>query len=351
MRNRRQLLSTFFILLILFVHCSSAQTNLTQILDTVYNADKSTFNGTVIISWSGFTGPSGGTIAPHSTSAQILNGALSVSLVPSTTASACAYYLATYNSTDGTVTWTETWEVPPSAKPLTLNQVRQPSVDCGDGGGGGNGTISIDQVVGLSSDLNAINGSLTSLTTTVNGLTSTVTSLNTAVANLTAIVNGLSSGSTAIFVDAAIPVGIIDGTNAKFTLAGIPAPAASLTLYRNGVALSAGADYTLLGPAISFMKGAVPQPGDLLEAFYRTAGTGQLSKFADDEIPVGTIDGSNLVFSLVASPNPAPSLRLYKNGILQHQGADYTLSAAKITFAGANVAPQPGDLLVAYYRY
>ena len=352
MQNPRRSLSKFFICLTLFANCAFAQSNLTQILDTVYNADKSPFNGTVIISWSGFTGSSGNTIAPHSTSAQIVNGALSVFLVPTTTASACAYYLATYNSSDGTVTWTEIWEVPPSTTPLTLSQVRQPDSGCGDGGtSGGGDTISIGDVTGLSSDLNAINGSLTALTTTVNGVSSSVTSLGSQVANLTSILNGLTSTTSVVFVDAESPSGAINGTNAVFTLSAPPVPPASLTLYRNGMVLRNGVDYTLAVSTITFAAPSVPKSGDYLEAFYRTAGTGATSKFADEEVPAGTINGTNLTFTLLAPPKPALSLKLYKNGILLEQNNDYTLSGATITFANTTVTPQSGDSIVAYYRY
>jgi hypothetical protein len=48
-------------------------------------------------------------------------------------------------------------------------------------------------------------------------------------------------------------------------------------------------------------------------------------------------------------PNPAASLAVYRNGMLQEQGLDYTLSGNQIQFVAAS-APQPGDTLVASYR-
>lgn len=348
-----ELLSKFFICSTLFSACGFAQANLTQILDTVYNADKSRFNGTLIISWQGFTSSAGSTIGPNSTSTQILNGVLSVFLVPSTTASAGACYVANYNSSDGTITWTETWQVPPSSTPLTLNQVRQPGAcDPGGsgGGGGGGGSVSIADVVGLSADLSGINGSLTTLTTTVNGVTSTVATLSTQVANLTSLVNNLNSGSNVAFTDGERPSGTINSINTVFTLASAPSPAASLSLYRNGLALTNGPDYTLAGAAITFASGAVPQSGDILEAYYRIAGTGQMAHFSDDEIPTGMINGANLTFTLAGLPNPALSLRLYRNGVLLEQNVDYTLTGAVITLASTET-PQTGDSLRAYYRF
>jgi hypothetical protein len=45
----------------------------------------------------------------------------------------------------------------------------------------------------------------------------------------------------------------------------------SLLLYRNGLLMKAGLDYTLSGTNIGFVAGATPQPGDVLLASYRTA--------------------------------------------------------------------------------
>lgn len=72
-----------------------------------------------------------------------------------------------------------------------------------------------------------------------------------------------------VFVDAETPAGVIDGKNAGFTLAFVPAPAASLHIYRNGLLVSAGSDYSPAGGAIAFAAGAIPQPGDSLQASYR----------------------------------------------------------------------------------
>lgn len=77
---------------------------------------------------------------------------------------------------------------------------------------------------------------------------------------------------------------------------------------------------------------------------------GVLPTFADGEIPVGAINGSNTVFTLANSPSPAASLDLYRNGLLMKQTGDYTLVNNLATFAPAST-PQPGDALVAVYRF
>ena len=81
------------------------------------------------------------------------------------------------------------------------------------------------------------------------------------------------------------------------------------------------------------------------------ASSGTAANFADEETPAGTINGSNVTFTLANTPS-GTSLHLYKNGIRQIAGgsSDYTLSGATITFLAGNV-PQTGDLLYADYRY
>ena len=71
--------------------------------------------------------------------------------------------------------------------------------------------------------------------------------------------------------------------------------------------------------------------------------------FVDGDSPAGIVDGSNTSFTLSAVPNPASSLAVYRNGMLQKIVQDYTLTASTIQFVAAD-APQPGDTLLAGYR-
>jgi uncharacterized protein YoxC len=455
----RQLLSIVIISSTLFVNCALAQTTLTQIQDTVRNPDGTLFSGTVVITFNGFTTP--GTTAPQSTSAQIYTGALSVLLVPTTTASPGAYYQAVYNSTNGMVTWSETWSVPPSSTPVTLSQVRTSTTQGGGSGGTGGGSgggsgggitlpIQISDVAGLPSKLDGITASLATLTTTVNDLTTTVSSdvssistlstmvnglnttvtgisdavgtlsntvtgltttvtginntvstLNNTVAGLTTTVTGtnntvsalsntvsglttavggigttvttqgntlttldntvtslsaqvasITAGSTtAVFADSETPSGTMNGNNGTFAFTAAPAPAASLQLYRNGLQQMSGTDFTLSGSTITFLNTNVPKPTDIVQAFYRFPGTGQTATFSDAEVPSGTVNGTNPTFTLVVAPNPVFSLRLFKNGMLLAQNADYTLNGTTLTFTSAQVTPQVGDSIIAYYRH
>lgn len=77
------------------------------------------------------------------------------------------------------------------------------------------------------------------------------------------------------------------------------------------------------------------------------AGTGGTPVYG--ETPAGTVNGSNVAFTLANAP-ASGSLQLYLNGLRQRPGAgnDYTLSGSTIT---CNAAPLAGDTLAADYRY
>ena len=71
--------------------------------------------------------------------------------------------------------------------------------------------------------------------------------------------------------------------------------------------------------------------------------------FVDADVPAGVVDGANQTFSLSSIPEPASSLTLFRNGLLQKAGFDFTVTGRNIQFL-AGSAPQPGDTLLASYR-
>ena len=338
---------TFASLLMFTALAAQPQSSFTLIQDTVYTSSGAPFNGNVVITWTGTSGA-----GPNNTSVRISNGVLSVQLTPSTTITPAGYYQAVYNSSDGLTTWTETWAVPPSATPVTLSQIRVTNTGGtgGSGGGGNTGAIQISQIVGLATDLNAINSSLSTFNSVSQSLNSLVSNLSTTVNGLNNTVSRLTGSTTAAFVDAEVPAGTINGLNTAFTLANVPALPGDVYLYRNGLLLASGLDYTMTGQAITFLSGAIPQPADELLAYYRISGTGPSSTFVDGETPSGASDGKNTTFTLANPPNPSVSLKLSRNGILLEQNVDFTLSNQVITFTSNAVLPGPGDLLVASYR-
>jgi hypothetical protein len=331
----------FWILLACALLAASAalsQTTLTQIRDTVVNTDGTPFNGTVVITWNGPTGSDVGT-SPLSTSARIYNGALSVLLVPTTTASSSAFYQAVYYNTNGASAWVETWQVPASNTPLTLSLIRTSTSPGGSGSSIGNGSSGGVQYATLPVALNQ-----------VSGLSAALASINNAIATLTSQLGTAgSSNSNAAFVDAETPAGTFDGANTTFTLSKIPFPASSLAVYRNGVLQTLGVDYTVSGATVTFLAGSAPKASDLVSTYYRVSGVSTVASFVDFEVPAGTIDGNNLTFTLANAPLPVLSLKLSKNGVLLTPNNDYTLSGQNILFP-AGQAPQVGDMLVAAYR-
>ena len=79
-------------------------------------------------------------------------------------------------------------------------------------------------------------------------------------------------------------------------------------------------------------------------------GTGAVPLFSDAESPNGIANGTNPTFTLAFIPNPAASLVLVRNGLLQRAGTDYTLSGATITFVSGAI-PETGAILTAWYRH
>ena len=338
-----RLLLVALIGLSLVTFCAFAQSSLTQIRDTITNPDGTPFNGMVVITWNGYSVPSGTPVSELSASAQIYNGALSVLLVPTTTATAGTYYQVVYSSSNGTVTWTETWQVPPSTTPLTLSQVRTSTTEGSSGGGTtttGSGQyatlpIAISQVTSLSADLNNINTQITALTaqvaalasgtsvgslqTTVNALSSTVSGLSTTLNGLTTTVNGLSTSvATNTSSISTLTTSVATATS---TVSGFSTSLANLTNTVSGLqatvnSLTSGSSTTV---------------------------------FVDSEVPAGALNGTNTSFTLANAPSPATSFSLYRNGLLQSPGVDYTLNGMALTFLSPST-PLPGDIIQASYR-
>jgi hypothetical protein len=71
--------------------------------------------------------------------------------------------------------------------------------------------------------------------------------------------------------------------------------------------------------------------------------------FMDSDSPAGIVDGSNMSFTLSQTPSPSTSVSLYRNGIMQKAGLDFSLNGNAVAFVAAST-PQPGDTLLASYR-
>ena len=367
MVNLRQLLISSVLCLAVLNGLGRAQ-SLTAISDTVTQPNGTVFNGIVKITW---TGGSGSSVAPTTSSARVYAGLISVLLVPTTTVSPCAFYTVTFTSNDGQTTWTQLWYVPLSTATLTIAEVLTVSSGCtsssgggSSGGSGGSGgaitvPIPISDVSGLAAALAAKPNMGTSYNRSTTAWIDSSGNIGSIPGNATDCVkvNGTSgpcgSASSSIsvaFVDAEVPSGTVNGTNLTFNLAQTPSPATSLELFRNGVLMDAGLDYSLSANTVTFSSISKPQANDVLLAYYRVTGSSAGVTFVDGETPTGTIDGTNTAFTLANTPAAAAALRLYKNGVLMELFLDYTLTGKAIAFINGAL-PNPGDTLLAYYRF
>lgn len=260
---------------------ASAAPPLTLIQDTLYRADGTPFTGSAVVSWTSFVASDGTSIPQGSLSVQVVSGLIRVRLVPGTTAAPPTFYTVKF-VTGGSTLFTDVWAVPPSAAGLEVRHVRVSSTT---GGGGpvtpppATGAVGIGDVQGLEAELAArvirsplmqanraafinANGQLTS----VDG-----EATDCVRADGTTGPCGTSGGggSLPLMVDAETPAGVVDGTNTVFTLNYAPSPADSLRLFRNGILLRSGVDYTHSGNTVTFLSVARPEAGDVLQASYR----------------------------------------------------------------------------------
>ncbi|MGO9232504.1 MAG: hypothetical protein ACLQKA_25185 [Bryobacteraceae bacterium] len=258
---------------------------LTTIQDVLYKADGKPFNGTMTISWTSFQAVDNSSVVTQNTTVKVLNGNLHVDLVPNTTATPATLYTVTYNS-DGFVQFQETWSVPSSLTPLHVRDVRTaPASSGGSDLTDGGTTVPESSVVGLVADLGARPLQAPGFAPGHVAMINSSGQVDSVVGNPAdcVYVNGSSgpcgngSGAAYNFVDGDSPVGAIDGNNAAFTLNGVPNPASSMALYRNGVLQKAGFDYTFSNGVIQFVPASTPQPTDVLLASYRTAGSDSTS--------------------------------------------------------------------------
>jgi hypothetical protein len=347
-------------LLCVFVLCTLALSSklgatppLTTISDTLFNADGTFFNGVVVISWPSFEASDTSNVAAETLSIPINNGILYVQLVPTTNANTAAVYTVQYTSL-GVTQFSEAWAVPPSTINLRVRDVLLPPGSVSGSAPAVVTIITIGDVTGLQTALNLRPPEGTSFGISRSAVIDATGAIDAATGNLSVClhVDGTSGPCASVsttFIDGEVPAGAINGTNAAFTLANVPNPPTSLALFRNGLLLTQGGDYTLSSNAITFQTGAVPQLADVLLASYRLSLTIPGVGFVDQETPSGAINGVNATFTLSQTPSPSTSAAVYRNGLRMSPGIDYTLSGSVITFV-TGLVPQSSDTLSCSYR-
>ncbi len=280
--------------------------------DRVYRPNGSAFGGRVVLVWKSRAGET----ATGCKSARVANGLLRLALSRAETE---ADTVSVYFVGDDGLHYHQIWRLLPGANPLRVRDVRV--------GGSGVGfreatprsttAIAISDVAGLEDEL-AIRptigpayGPSRAAVIRASG------QLEVATGNLSDClrVDGTAGpcGSDGVpagaFIDGETPQGTLDGTNNIFTLRGTPNPPESVQVYRNGLIQKQQLDYSLNASQIEFLPGAVPQPGDTIQVFYRILGQTQglsaleLLPLTFANLPVAT-NGSLVFCSDCQATNP-----------------------------------------------
>jgi hypothetical protein len=147
-----------------------------------------------------------------------------------------------------------------------------------------------------------------------------------------------SSGGTVNSNDITLPINETDVSGLPNDLAVRPVKGPAFAPGRVAVVNSTGAIESATGAA-----------SDCVHVDGSAGPCGSADAFVDGENPAGIVDGSNTTFTLSAAPNPVTSLALYRNGLLQKAGQDFSLNGSTVQFVTA-ATPQPGDTLLASYR-
>lgn len=147
---------------------------------------------------------------------------------------------------------------------------------------------------------------------------------------------GGASGGTGI----SLPINESDVTGLVEDLSQRPEKGPGFTPGRAAVISSSGA-----------IESSVGTPGDCVRVDGTSApcATGGTLTFVDQAAPAGSVNGVNAVFTLPSSPVPAQSLLLFRGGVMQRAGIEYSLAGATVTF-GVGLQPLAGETLTAYYR-
>lgn len=170
------------------------------------------------------------------------------------------------------------------------------------GGGGAQKLLFFDEGVPLGQDIQAVDFRGAGITAERQGTRIVVTVTAT----------GGGGGGTTIGIE--IPAGTVDDSNVTFTVANDP-----LYIVVNGAQLFEGAGWSIVGTTITLDNPV--GTGGFIRSAYETAGT--TPQF---EVPSGTIDDSNVTFSVANEP-----LYIVVNGASYFDGAGYSYSGGTIT--------------------
>lgn len=148
------------------------------------------------------------------------------------------------------------------------------------------------------------------------------------------------------------PSGSINSSNVTFTLANIPA-SGKLDLRQNGVSITQDVDFTLSGLTITMS--VAPVTGDTLRAWYDvSAGTFMVGSVSHQavEIPAGTINGTNALFTVSRAIYVAGTLKAYVDGVMMSlANGDFAETAPGSGTFTFTEAPITGSSVECEYDY
>jgi uncharacterized coiled-coil protein SlyX len=157
---------------------------------------------------------------------------------------------------------------------------------------------------------------------------------------LSMLVNSLASMPRAIQPrDVTLPITISDVTGLNAALSQINNSIATLTT----TTTNQGTTLTNLNTTVTNLNATVTNLSATVQSLV------PVPTFVDFEKLTGSVNGSNSVFGVSATPSPPSSLVVFKNGMRLSSPGDYSLSGSTVLFS-AGAVPQAGDVLTASYR-
>lgn len=147
------------------------------------------------------------------------------------------------------------------------------------------------------------------------------------------------------------PTGTINGTNKDFTVA-TGFVASTLKVYKNGVRMKPGGeDYT--ATSTGFTMTVAPATGTVLLCDYALGdGTNVVggNSLVSDEVPTGTVNGTNKVFT-TAQGYVGATLQVFINGVKQKRTVDFVETTPSTGTFTMDEAPLTGDAIFVCYSY
>jgi len=99
-------------------------------------------------------------------------------------------------------------------------------------------------------------------------------------------------------------------------------------------------------PRVVLLDALTSADGTKTRTLPQRTGTAMLSASMVQETPSGTVNGSNVTFTLSATPAVAATLTCHEDGLLITLTTDYTRSGATLTMV---TAPATGQIIVCQY--